>query len=101
MLLLDRLQREHPCAGAVIASLFAELLCVLFGLLSRQINLLTDLGDALVVARWFNVDDETLLIGGANDPPIRESQIGEGDHEDTCQNTSSYKEGRRSKSLPE
>ncbi|MGB6769079.1 MAG: hypothetical protein WBE50_13500 [Methyloceanibacter sp.] len=63
----------------VAASRFAEPLNVGFGLFPRWVNFLTNLGDALVLARWLYVDDETLLIGCANDPPIRESRIGMGE----------------------
>ncbi|MGA7372643.1 MAG: hypothetical protein WBE89_06750 [Methyloceanibacter sp.] len=69
----------------VAASLFAEPLNVGFGLFPRWVNLLTNLGDALVLARWLYVDDETLLIGCANDPPIRESRIGMGEQKSAYQ----------------
>ena len=69
----------------VAASLFAEPLNVGFGFLAREVDLLTNLGDALVVACWLYVNDETLLIGCANDPPIRESQIREGEEESAWQ----------------
>jgi hypothetical protein len=56
-----------------------------FGLFPRWVNFLTNLGDALVLARWLYVDDETLLIGCANDPPIRESRIGMGEQKSAYQ----------------
>ena len=59
-----------------VASLSAEPLNVGFGLLARWVNLLTDLGDALFVACWLYINDETLLIGCANNPPVRRSRIG-------------------------
>jgi hypothetical protein len=64
-----------------VASLFAEPLDVGFGLLARWVNILTDLSDALVLARWLYVHDKTLVIGCANDPPIRERRIGKGEKE--------------------
>jgi hypothetical protein len=64
-----------------VASLFAEPLNVGFGLLAGLVNFLTNLGDALVLAGWLYIDDETLLIGCANDPPVRESLIGKGKQE--------------------
>ena len=59
-----------------VASLFAEPLNFGFSLLARWVNLLTNLGDAFVLARWLYIDDETLLIGSANNPPIRHSRLG-------------------------
>jgi hypothetical protein len=35
----------------------------------------------LVIARRLYVGDEALLVGCANNPPIRESLIGEGEQE--------------------
>ena len=64
-----------------VASLFAEPLNVGFGLLACWVNRLTNLGDALILARWLDIDDEALFIGCANDPPIRESRIGKGEQE--------------------
>jgi hypothetical protein len=46
-----------------VASLFAEPLSVGLGLLACWVNLLTNLGDALVVAHWLYINDETLLVG--------------------------------------
>ena len=62
-----------------VVSLFAELLNVSFGRLARRVSLLTALGDVLVLARWLYIDDEALLIGCMNNPPIRDSRIGTGD----------------------
>jgi len=70
---------------AVAASLFAEPLNVGFGLLARWVNLLTNLGDVFVLTRRLYVNDETLLIGCANDPPICESRIGNGDEKNGYQ----------------
>jgi hypothetical protein len=41
------------------------------------VDVLADLGDSLVIARWVYVDDETLAIGRTNNPPIRESRVSE------------------------
>ena len=46
-----------------MASLFAEPLNVGLGLLACWVNLLTNLGDTLVVAHWLYINDETLLVG--------------------------------------
>ena len=62
-----------------VASLFAEPLNVGFGLLAGWVNSLTNLGDALVLTPWLYIDNETLFIGGANDPPIGESRTGKGE----------------------
>jgi hypothetical protein len=64
-----------------VASLFAEPLNFGFSLLARGVNQPANPGDALILAGWFYIDDETLLIGCANDPPIRESQIRKGEEE--------------------
>ena len=77
-----------------VASLFAEPLNVGFGLFARKVNLLTNLGDAFVLARWLYIDDETLLIGSANNPPIRESRIGNGKHESAYQYKRAYMKGQ-------
>ena len=54
-----------------VASLFAEPLNFGFSLLARGVNHPANPGDALILAGWFYIDDETLFIGGANDPPPR------------------------------
>jgi len=51
-------------------SFFTDPLHVGFGLSLCLVNVLANLGDALVLARWFYIDDETLFIGCANDPPF-------------------------------
>ena len=76
-----------------VASLLAEPLNFGFSLLARWVNLLTNLGDVLVLAGWLYVHDETLLIGCANDPPIRESQIRKGEEESTYQYRPEYMKG--------
>jgi hypothetical protein len=76
-----------------VASLFAEPLNVGFGLLAGWVNRLTNLGDALVLAPWLYIDDETLLIGGASDPPIRESQIRKGEQESAYHYKPAYMKG--------
>ena len=68
-----------------VASLLAEPLNFGFSLLARGVNHPANPGDALVLARWLYVDDETLLIGCANDPPIRESRIGMGEQKSAYQ----------------
>ena len=73
--------------------MFAEPLNVGFGLFAGEVNLLTNPCDALVVARWFYIDDEALLIGCANDPPIRESQIRKGEEESAYQYRPEYMKG--------
>ena len=75
-----------------IASRFAEAFNVGFGL-ARWVNLLTDPGDALVLARWLYIDDETLFIGCANDPPICQSRIGKAEHESAYQYKPVYMKG--------
>ena len=76
-----------------VASLFAEPLNVGFGLFARWVNLLTDPGDALVLARWLYIDDETLLIGCANDPPICQSRIRKAERESAYQCKPVYMKG--------
>ncbi len=68
-----------------VASLFAEPLNFGFSLLARGVNHPANPGDALILAGWFYIDDETLLIGCANDPPIRESRISNNDDQNGCQ----------------
>ena len=74
-----RLPGEFGVLFVEVVSLFAEPFNVSFGRLARRVSLLTNLGDVLVLARWLYIDDEALLIGCANNPPIRESRIGTGD----------------------
>jgi hypothetical protein len=76
-----------------VASLFAEPLNVGFGLLARWVNLLTNLGDVLVLTRRLYVNDETLLIGCANDPPISKSGIGKAEQESAYQYKPVYMKG--------
>jgi hypothetical protein len=76
-----------------VASLFAEPLNVGFGLLARGVNRLTNLGDALVLATWLYIDDETVLIGCANDPPIGESRTGKGEQESAYHHKPAYRKG--------
>ena len=59
--------------------LLAEQFDVSFGLRRRLVIVLAELGDAFVSPRWLYVDDEARLIGGANDPPTRQSLIGGGE----------------------
>ena len=42
---------------------------------------------------WFYIDDETLFIGCANDPPIRKSQIRKGEEESAYQYRPEYMKG--------
>jgi hypothetical protein len=81
----SRFDAAAASVRVVAASLFAEPLNVGFGLLARWISLLTNLGDALVLARRLYVYDETLLVGCADDPPLGEGQTWKGEHEGTCQ----------------
>jgi len=76
-----------------VASLFAEPLNFGFSLLARGVNQPANPGDALILAGWFYIDDETLLIGCANDPPIRESQIRKGEEESAYQYRPAYLKG--------
>jgi len=76
-----------------VASLLAEPLNFGFSLLARWVNLITNLGDALVLARWLYVHDETLLIGCANNQPIRGSQIRKGEEESAYQYRPEYMKG--------
>jgi hypothetical protein len=76
-----------------VASLFAEPLKFGFSLLARGVNQPANPGDALILAGWFYIDDETLFIGGANDPPIRESQIRKGEEESAYQYRPAYLKG--------
>jgi len=76
-----------------VASLFAEPLNFGFGLLARGVNQLANPGNALILARWFYIDDETLFIGCANDPPIRTSWIGKGEEESAYQYGPVYMKG--------
>jgi hypothetical protein len=85
--------QDNVEVGAYFRFLFAQSLNVGFGLFAREINLLTDLGDALVLARWLYVDDETLLIRSTNDPPIRESRIGKDEQESAYQYKPAYMKG--------
>jgi hypothetical protein len=76
-----------------VASLFAEPLNFGFSLLARGVNQPANPGDALILARWFYIDDETLFIGCANDPPIRTSRIGKGEEESAYQYRPAYLKG--------
>ena len=57
---------------------FANLFDVSFGLLACLVDVLAHLGNVLIIARRLYVDDKALVIGCADDPPIRESRIDEG-----------------------
>jgi hypothetical protein len=76
-----------------VASLFAEPLNFGFSLLASGVNQPANPGDVLILARWFYIDDETLLIGCANDPPIRESQIRKDEEESAYQYRPEYMKG--------
>jgi hypothetical protein len=78
---------------SLAASQLAEPLNIGFGLFARVVRLLTNLGDVLVLARWLYVDNETLFIGGANDPPIGESRTGQGEQESAEQDKTIYMKG--------
>jgi hypothetical protein len=52
---------------------FAEPFNVGFRLLPCLVGVLAYLGNGLVIAHWFYVDDYTFAVGCANNPPIRES----------------------------
>jgi hypothetical protein len=64
-----------------VASLFAEPPNFGLSLLARGVNQPANSGDALILAGWCYIDDETLFIGCANDPPIRERRIRTGEEE--------------------
>jgi hypothetical protein len=49
------------------------------------IDVLANLRNGLIIARWLNVYDEACLVGCASNPPIRESRIGEGEQKDGYQ----------------
>jgi hypothetical protein len=57
--------------------LFTEDFDLGFGLLLCLVDILADLRN--IIARRFEVDDEALPIGCPNNPPIRQSWIGEGE----------------------
>jgi len=71
-----------------VASLLAEPLNFGFSLLARGVNHPANPGDALVLARWLYVHDETLLIGC-----VRESQIRKGEEESAYQYKNEYMKG--------
>jgi hypothetical protein len=56
-----------------------------FRLIWCLVDVLADLGNALVLSRRLYVDDETRSVGSADDPPIRESRITSGDEKNGCQ----------------
>src|SRR6478735_536478 len=64
---------------------FAKALHVSFGLVRCLIVVFADLGDGLVLSRRLYVDDDALPVGCANDPPICESRIGNGDEKNGYQ----------------
>ena len=64
--------------GARRRIFFANLFDVSFGLLACLVDVLAHLGNVLIIARRLYVDDKALVIGCADDPPIRESRIDEG-----------------------
>jgi hypothetical protein len=57
---------------------FAKTFGIGFSLLRCLIDILTNLGNALVFTRWLDIDNKALLVSRANNPPIRESRIGSG-----------------------
>jgi hypothetical protein len=65
--------------------LLAELFDVSLGLRRCLVDVLAELGDAFVVARWLYVDDEARLIRCAHNPPARESLIGGDEQENGYQ----------------
>ena len=56
-----------------------------FRLIWCLVDVLADLGNALVFSRRLYVDDETRSVGSADDPPIRESRVTSGDEKNGCQ----------------
>jgi hypothetical protein len=56
-----------------------------FRLIWCLVDVLADLGNALVFSRRVYVDDETRSVGSADDPPIRESRVTSGDEKNGCQ----------------
>jgi hypothetical protein len=58
---------------------FAEPFNVGFRLLPCLVGVLAYLGNGLVIAHWFYVDDYTFAVGCANNPPNGESRIGNSD----------------------
>jgi hypothetical protein len=42
------------------------------------IDVLTYLGNVLIIAQWFYINDKARVVGCANNPPIRQSRIAEG-----------------------
>jgi hypothetical protein len=76
-----------------IASLLAKPLDVSFRLFPRWVDVFANLGDALILACWFYINDETLLVGGANDPPICERRKGKGGQESAQHDNPKYTPG--------
>jgi hypothetical protein len=56
-----------------------------FRLIWCLVDVLADLGNALVLSRRLYVDDETRSVGSADDPPIRESRITSSNEKNGCQ----------------
>jgi hypothetical protein len=55
----------------------------IFVLLLCLVDVFADLSN--IIARRFDVDDEALSIGCANDPPIRDGRISEGEQKNGYQ----------------
>jgi hypothetical protein len=53
---------------------------VRFSLIGWLINVLANLGNALVFIRWLYIHNETLAIGRTNKPPTSQSRVGISEH---------------------
>jgi hypothetical protein len=69
--------------GARKPIFFTESFDLGLGLLLCLVDVLADLRN--ITARRLDVDDEALPIGCANNPPIREGRIGEGEQKNGYQ----------------
>ena len=67
---------------------FAKTFDVGFGLIWCLVDVLADLRNVLVLPCRLYIDHKALPVGCADDPPIRESRIGNSDNENDCQQNS-------------
>src|SRR6516164_10813196 len=67
---------------------FAKTFDVGFGLIWCLVDVVADLRNVLVLPCRVYIDHKALPVGCADDPPIRESRIGNSDNENDCQQNS-------------
>src|SRR5262245_51592611 len=67
---------------------FAKTFDVGFGLIWCSVGVLADLRNVLVLPCRLYIDHDALPVGCADDPPIRESRIGNSHNENNCQQNS-------------